>query len=84
MDEKRIPALLLRKQEMHRRWKEGQATWNPYREVIGVSRKEGQGPSGIKSGQGCQRQPEGLIKYISNKRQTKDNVGHYSMEGEPW
>lgn len=33
-------SLLKRKQEIHRRWKQGQVTWNEYRGVVRVSKNE--------------------------------------------
>lgn len=38
------------------RWKQAQATWNEYREIVGISRNEtnkAKDHLGIKSGQGC-------------------------------
>lgn len=37
---KELLSLLKHKQEIHRRWKKGQATWNEYREMVRVSWNE--------------------------------------------
>jgi len=55
------------KRKVHGMWKEGQATWEEYKEFCQSMQgcnEEGQGPPGIEAGKGCQKQQEGLLQLL--------------------
>lgn len=66
------------KQEIHRRWKQGQATWNKYREVVREGRNETRKSKAhleLKLAKDVKDNKKGFFKYLKNKRKTRDRVG---------
>ncbi|NWX33671.1 RTJK polymerase, partial [Notiomystis cincta] len=75
---KELLSFLQHKQETHRRWKQGQAAWNEYREVVRVSRNEMRKAMAyleLNLAKDIKDNKKGSFKYNNNKRKTKDNVG---------
>ena len=52
-------------------WKEGQATWEEYRNVVRVQGwdEEGQSSPGIEAGKGCHKQQEGLLQLHQQQQE---------------
>lgn len=73
---KELLSLLKHSQEIHRRWKQGQATWKEYREAVRVNKNETRKARALQEyGQGRQGQNTGLVQIHNNRRKTKDSVG---------
>jgi len=71
-------AELRRKRKVHGMWKEGQATWKEYRNVVGACR-DATRKAKVHLELNLARDVKGIkksfLKYISSKRKTRDNVG---------
>ncbi|KAJ7408217.1 hypothetical protein BTVI_60447 [Pitangus sulphuratus] len=77
-------SLLKSKQEIHRRWKQGQVTWNEYWEVVRESKNETRKAKAcleLNLSKNVKDNKKGFFKYINNKRKTKDNVGPLLSRG---
>lgn len=75
---KKILLLFKHRQEIQKRWKQGQATWKEYREVVRVSKKERRKAKALQEldlTKYDRDKMKGLFKHNDNKRKTKDNVG---------
>ncbi|KAJ7413660.1 hypothetical protein BTVI_42865 [Pitangus sulphuratus] len=78
MDNQGTPVNIKYKQEIQRRWKQGQATSNKYRDVVGVCRNESRKAKAqmeLNLTKDVKNNKKGFFKYISNKEKTKLNVG---------
>lgn len=84
---KEILLLLKHRQEIQRRWKQGQATWKEYREAVRVSKKErrkAKTHQELDLAKYDRDKMKGFFKHKDNKRKTKDNVGLLLNGGGPW
>lgn len=75
---KELLSILRQKQKIHRRWKQGQVTWDEYREVVSVSRNEIRKVKAhleLNLAKNVKDKKKGFFKYINNKQKTKENVG---------
>jgi len=74
---KELLAELRRKRKVHGMWKEGQATWEEYRNVVRACRdatRKSKAHLELKLARGVKIK-KGFFNYISSKRKTRDNVG---------
>lgn len=75
---KELLLLLKCKQEIHRRWKQGQTTWNKYREVVregGNETRKSKAHLELKLAKDVKDNKKSFFKYLKNKRKTRDRVG---------
>ncbi|KFQ42374.1 hypothetical protein N333_07813, partial [Nestor notabilis] len=66
------------KKEAYRRWKQGQATWGVYRNVVREARdqvRKAKAQLELNLARDVKNNRKGFYRYIANKRQTRDNVG---------
>jgi len=66
------------KRKAHEMWKEGQATWEEYRNVVRACRdatRKAKADLELKLARDVKNNKKGFFKYISSKRKTRDNVG---------
>ncbi|KFQ43562.1 hypothetical protein N333_00528, partial [Nestor notabilis] len=66
------------KKEAYRRWKQGQATWEDYRNVVREARdqvRKAKAQLELNLARDVKSNRKGFYRYIVNKRQTRDNVG---------
>lgn len=83
----KVLSLPRHKQRTDRRLKQGQATWKEYREAVGVSRNEttkAKAPLDLNSAKDVKDKKKGFLKYITNKRKTKNYMGPLLNGGGPW
>jgi len=75
---KELLAELRRKRKIHGMWKEGQATWEEYRNVVKACRdamRKAKAHLELKLARDVKDNKKSFFKYISSKRKTRDNVG---------
>jgi len=66
------------KRKVHGMWKEGQATWEEYRNVVRACRdatRKAKAHLELKLARDVKDKEKDFFKYISSKRKTRDNVG---------
>ncbi|KFQ43546.1 hypothetical protein N333_06642, partial [Nestor notabilis] len=66
------------KKEAYRRWKRGQATWEDYRNVVREARnqvRKAKAQLELNLARDVKNNRKGFYRYVTNKRQTRDNVG---------
>jgi len=66
------------KRKVHGMWKEGQATWEEYRNVVRACRdamRKAKIHLELKLARDVKNNKKGFFNYISSKRKTRDNVG---------
>jgi len=76
---KELLAELRWKRKVHGTWKEGQTTWEEYRNVVRACRdatKKAKVHLELKLARDVKDNKKGYFKYISSKWKTRDNVGH--------
>jgi len=64
-------------------WKEGQATWEEYRNVVRACRdatRKAKADLELKLARDVKNNKKGFFNYISSKRKTRDNVGQLLNE----
>jgi len=69
---------LRQKRKVYRRWKEGQATWEEYRNVVRACRyatRKDKVHLELKLAKYVKNNKKGFFNYISSKRKAMDNVG---------
>lgn len=72
---KDLLSLLNGKQEIHRSWKQGQVSWNEFREVVRISRNETRKTKAhveLKLDKDVKDNKRGFFKYVNYKRKTKE------------
>jgi len=75
---KKILAELMWKRKVHGMWKEGQATWEEYRNVVRACRdatRKAKAHLELNLARDVKNNKKGFFNYISSKRKTRDNVG---------
>jgi len=66
------------KRKVHGMWKEGQATWEEYRNVVRAYRdatRKAKVHLELNLARGVKNNKKGFFNYISSKRKARDNVG---------
>jgi len=66
------------KRKVHGMWKEGQAIWQEYRNVVRACRdatRKAKAHLELKLARDVKNNKKGFLNYISSKRKTRDNVG---------
>ena len=66
------------KTKVHEKWKEGQATWEQYRNVVRACRdatRKAKVHLELNLARDVEDNKKGFFKYTSSKRKTKENVG---------
>jgi len=63
---KELLAEIRQKRKVHGMWKEGQATWEEYRNVVRACRDA---TRKAKAGKGCQKQQEGLLQLHQQQKE---------------
>jgi len=66
------------KRKAHGMWKEGQATWEEYRNVVRACRdatRKAKAHLELKLARNVRNNKKGFFNYISSKQKTRDNVG---------
>ncbi|GAB0178125.1 mitochondrial enolase superfamily member 1 [Grus japonensis] len=66
------------KEEVYRMWKNGPATWEEYRNIVGVCREamgKAKAHLELNLARDVKNNKKDLFKYISSKRKTRENVG---------
>jgi len=67
------------KRKVHGMWKEGQNTWEEYRNVVRACRdatRKAKAHLELKLARDVKNNKKGFFSYISSKWKTRDNVGH--------
>jgi len=75
---KELVAKLRWKRKVHGMWKEGQATWEEYRNVVRECRdatRKAKAHLELNLARDVKNNKKGFFNYISSKRTTRDNVG---------
>jgi len=75
---KELLAELRWKRKVHGMWKEGQATWEEYRNVVRACRdatRKAKAHLELKLARDVRNNKKGFFKYINSKRKARDNVG---------
>jgi len=65
-------------EKVHGMWKEGQTTWEEYRNVVRACRdatRKAKAHLELKLARDVKNNRKGFFNYISSKRKTRDNVG---------
>ncbi|GAB0205276.1 mitochondrial enolase superfamily member 1 [Grus japonensis] len=66
------------KKEVYRMWKKGLATWEEYRNVVRVCRdamRKAKAQLELNLAKDVKDNKKGFFKYLSSKRETRENVG---------
>jgi len=75
---KELLAKLRWKRKVHGMWKEGQATWEEYRNVVRACRgatRKAKAHLVLNLARDVRNNKKGFFSYISSKRKARDNVG---------
>jgi len=75
------------KRKIHGMWKEGQPTWEEYRNVVRACRDAMRKPKAhleLKLARDVKNNKKGFFNYISSKREARDNVGSLLNEAVSW
>ncbi|KFR10440.1 hypothetical protein N306_01960, partial [Opisthocomus hoazin] len=75
---KELLAEIRQKRKVHGMWKEGQATWEEYRNVVRACRdatRKAKAHLELKLARDVKNNKKGFFNYISSKRKARDNVG---------
>ncbi|KFQ50852.1 hypothetical protein N333_11838, partial [Nestor notabilis] len=76
--DKELLRKLRKKKIAYRRWKQGQATWEEYRDIVREARdqvRKAKAQLELSLDRDIKGKRKGFYKYVTNKRQTRDNVG---------
>ncbi|KFQ53309.1 hypothetical protein N333_01103, partial [Nestor notabilis] len=76
--EKELLRKLRGKKEAYRQWKQGQATWGDYRNVVREARdqvRKAKAQLELNLARDVKNNRKGFYRYIANKRHGRDNVG---------
>jgi len=75
---KELLAELRWKRKVHGMWKEGQTTWEEYRNVVRacrVAKRKAKVHLELKLARDVKNNKKGFFNYISSKRKARDNLG---------
>jgi len=76
-----------RKRKVHGMWKEGQTTWEEYRNVVRAFRdatRKAKAQPELKLSRDVKNNKKGFFNYISSKLKARDNVGPLLNEWVSW
>jgi len=80
---KQLLAELKWKRKVYRMWKEGQATWEKYRNIVRACKeamRKAKANLELNLARDDKDNTKGFFRYIGSKRKTRDNVGPLANE----
>ena len=75
------------KKEACRGWKQGQVTWDKYRETVQADKEKVRKAKNLIEfilARDNKDNKKGFYRYIGDKRKTRENVGHLQKETKSW